>query len=85
MILKSQWKRLLAVSLVMKILQCRHLLLRITLRLIMVAAHHDIIPRLLPLQVLVLQFQLGNVGLVMGQHLEDKRASDTQYYQWDFQ
>ena len=36
------------------------------LRLIMGAAHHDIIPRLLPLQVLVLQFQLGNVRLVMG-------------------
>ena len=49
------------------------------------AAHHDIIPRLLPLQVLILQFQLGNVGLVMGQHLGDERASDTQYFQWDFQ
>merc|ERR1719206_77208 len=33
------------------------------------AIRHDVIPRLLPLQVLVLQFQLGNVGLVMGQHL----------------
>ena len=37
------------------------------------AAHHDIIPRFLLLQVLVLQFQLGNMGLVMGQHLEDKK------------
>ena len=85
MIPKSQWRRLQAVSLVMKVLQCRHLLLSVKLRLIMGAAHHDIIPRFLPLQVLVLQFQLGNMGLVMGQHLEDKRASDTQNYQWDFQ
>ena len=77
MIPKSQWKRLQAVSLAMKVLHCRHLLLSVKLRLIMGAAHHDIIPRFLPLQVLVLQFQLGNMGLVMGQHLEDKRASDT--------
>merc|ERR1719357_1380181 len=49
MMLKSQWKRVQAVSPVMKV--------------------HDIIPRLLPLQVVILQFQLGNVGLVMGQHL----------------
>ena len=71
MILKSQWKRLRAVSLVMKVLQCLQLLLSVELRLIMGAAHHDIIPHLLPFQVLDLQFQLGNVGLVMGQHLQE--------------
>ena len=82
MILKSKWKRLRTVSLIMKVLQ--HLLLYVKLRLIMGDAHHDIIPRLLPLQVLVLQLQLGNVGLVMGRRLQNKRASDTQNFQWDF-
>ena len=83
MILKSKWKRLRAVSLIMKVLQ--HLLLYVKLRLIMGDAHHDIIPRLLPLQDLVLHLQLGNVGLVKDTRLQNKRGSDTQNFQWDFQ